>query len=831
MKLSIAPALLTGIAAMAPIAPLHAADDSPKKPKTAWEASQTHADDDKIATGVARARDRLDSATSTSSITETEISKLAARSLGDLFRNIPGVRAEAGTGETNASYTIRGLPMVSNGAKYLQFQEDGLPVLEFGDILGLTPDTYIRADFNVAQIESIRGGSASTFASNAPGGVINLISKTGEVEGGSVQASAGLNFEGYRTDFDYGGHLNDTLRFHVGGFYRDGNGPRHVGYSADHGGQVKINVTKEFTGGYIRFYGKYLDDHNASYGGMPMLVSGTNDNPKYSDVPGTSLSDSVQSRFISAVPGIDGQNAPTVYNPRNGYHVIAKSIGFDAKFDVGDWSITERMRYSAQSGSIAILYPISLLPAAIAAPAFGAPGGSLVYASGPLAGQTISSPSTLNGNGLLNLSIMIGSKPHDLNNFTNDLRIGRIWDVVGGDLTTTAGVYRSRQNIVYDQTFIALLQDVAGNGSSSLVDIAKADGSRLTQGGVLSFYGVSPGQLRVVDTTYSVLAPYGSFNFHKGKFAVGASIRVDTGKVEGTARTNAPQNLQTIDIDNNGVISDAERTFPIAPYANTQPINYNYSYVSYSGSVNYRPTDSFSTFARYSRGARAGAERLIFSPAISPTNGSLIDRNAAKDPVKQAELGVKYRASGLALNLTGFWAEVSETNTQVRPNPVTGVIELALVNRSYRAYGAEFEGGLRRGPFSLTANATYTHAEITKAEDPSLVGHTPRHQAKLIFQLTPQYESSLVTVGVNAIGTTSSYAQDENQLKMPGYVTINPFLQITPAQRFVLALNVSNLFDVRALTSVSSASLPASGVVVGQALYGRTISTSARFYF
>lgn len=831
MKSRITLALMTGMAVVVPIMPAYAAKEAPKKPKTAWEVSKSHADDDTIATGVARARDRLDSATSTSSMTETEISKLAAPSLGDLFRNIPGIRAEAGTGETNASYTIRGLPMVSNGAKYLQFQEDGLPVLEFGDILGITPDTFIRADFNVGQIESIRGGSASTFASNAPGGVINLISKTGEVEGGSVQASAGLNYQGYRTDFDYGSHLSDTLRFHVGGFYRDGNGPRHVGYSADHGGQVKINVTKDFAGGYIRFYGKYLDDHNAYYSGAPMLVSGTNDNPKYSDVPGTSLNDSVQSRFISAAPGINGQNGLTVYNPRDGYHVVAKSIGFDAKFDVGDWSVTERMRYSAQSGSVAFLYPISPVPAAFAAPAFGAPGGSLVYASGPLAGKTITNPSTLNGNGLLDLSVMIGSKPRDLDNFTNDLRIGRIWDVGGGDLTTTAGVYRSRQNIAYDQTFISLLQDVAGDGKSSLVDIVKADGSKLTQGGVLSFAGVSPGQLRVVDVTYSVLAPYGSFNFHKGKFAVGGSVRVDTGKVEGTARTNGAQDLQTIDVDHNGIISDAERTFPIAPYANSQPIDYNYSYVSYSGSVNYRPTDNFSAFARYSRGARAGAERLIFSPAISATDGSLANRNAAKDPVKQAEVGAKFRASGLALNLTGFWAEVSETNTQVRPNAVTGITELALVNRSYRAYGAEFEGALRRGPFSLSANATYTHAEITKAEDPSLVGNTPRHQAKLIFQLTPQYEGSFFTAGVNAIGTTSSYAQDENQLRMPGYVTVNPFLQVTPTQRLVLALNVNNLFDVRALTSVSSASLPTSGVVLAQALYGRTISTSARFYF
>lgn len=101
-------------------------------------------------TGVARARDRLDSAASTSSLQEKDIVKIAPTSIADLFRNIRGVRSEAGTGTTNGSCTIRGLPLVSTGAKYLQFQEDGLPVLEFGDIFNVTPDLFIRADLNIA---------------------------------------------------------------------------------------------------------------------------------------------------------------------------------------------------------------------------------------------------------------------------------------------------------------------------------------------------------------------------------------------------------------------------------------------------------------------------------------------------------------------------------------------------------------------------------------------------------------------------------------------------------------------------------------------------------
>ena len=66
--------------------------------------------------------------TSTSVIKDNEVGKLSPPSLADLFRNIPGIRVEGGAGEGLNSYTVRGLPLVNGGAKYVQIQEDGLPV-------------------------------------------------------------------------------------------------------------------------------------------------------------------------------------------------------------------------------------------------------------------------------------------------------------------------------------------------------------------------------------------------------------------------------------------------------------------------------------------------------------------------------------------------------------------------------------------------------------------------------------------------------------------------------------------------------------------------------
>ena len=807
-----------------------AAQDAPRP--TAWEASRVHANDDMVATGVARARDRLDSATSTSSINEIEVTKISGASLSDLLRTVPGIRAEAGAGDLNGNYTIRGLPLVGSGAKYIQLQEDGLPVLEFGDLQSLTPDIFLRTDFNLAQIESIRGGSSSTFASNAPGGVINLISKTGEVEGGSVAVTTGLNYDNYRADFDYGGHLSDTLRYHVGGFYREGEGIRDTGFTGNKGGQIKFNVTKEFNGGFVRLEGKWLDDHVTPYQLNPLAVSGTNDDPNYTSIANFPVTRStLYSPAVAGVSYLNGDNQLARTDFQEGSHFVVKSIGFQGKFDVHGWTIQEHLRYSEQSGSTAANYPLSVVPAAVAPLAFGARPGRLVYASGPQTGQVITSPSTLNGNGLLAYSIFVNRNIDSLNNFTNDLRASRVWDLGGGELTSTIGIYNARQELRFDRAYLPFLTDIVGNGSAALVNIVNTDGTPRTQGGFIDFAGPTGGNSSArTDVTYDVFAPYGSLNYRLGKLSVGASLRLDSGDVQGFTINGLTTDVQQIDVNNDGVISEAERRFALTPVARSRPVDYSYDYTSYSLSANYRLSQSMSAFGRYSRGGRAAADKILATVALDPINGGLANEGAGHDPVTQSEVGFKYRNGGLFANVTGFYAEVSETNQQIKPD-ANGATTIALVSRSYSAKGVEFEGGIQRGPFSLTAGATYTAAEIVEAEDAVLVGNTPRRQPDFIFQLMPQYDTDRFTVGASIVGTTSSYAQDSNQLTIPAYTTVNAFVQVRPIDRVVLSLNANNLFDTMAITEVSAASLPVSGLLLAHTLPGRNLSASVRFYF
>lgn len=798
------------------------ASDSGKRASTAPKPVLT----DMVTTGVARGRDRLDSATSTSSIKEAEIAKLGALNLGEIIRNIPGMRVESNGGEVNSNYTIRGLPLASTGAKFVQLQEDGLPVVEFGDIVSGAADTFLRPGLGLSAVEAIRGGSASTFTSNAPGGVINLISKNGETEGGAIQGSTGLNYDSYRLDFDYGAHVNDTLRFHVDGFYRTGEGIRRTGFNSTKGGQFRFNVTKEFSGGYVRLYGKLIDESSPSYELYPVAVTGTNADPVYKSVANFDVGrDALLSKYIPTITTLDRNNRPVTDAIQDGIRTKVKSIGMEASFNIGEWNVSERFRYSDISGHYATLRMSAAMPAGALATAFGGRGATLSFATGPDAGQSIGNPLTLNGNGLATLTMPWDHEINSLNDMTNDLRISRVWKVGEGELTTTAGFYKALQTIDTTTNYSLIFTDVLGNGQTHKLNLTTATGIPLTENGVFA-YGIDPlatGWRRATNVDFGVNAPYGSINYHVGKLSIGASVRYDYGNgrgvLFGSALGGGRVGTAAVDVNGNGTISFPERSTSVLPLGSPGPVDYKYHYLSYSSGINYRVAESLAVFARYSRGGRANADRLLFSPVFDSATGGLLQPAALVEKVKQAEVGVKYRESNLTLNLTGFWAKATEHN-------------VPRIDREYRAVGLEFEGGYRVGPFSLSAGATYTDAKIVAdAFDPTTVGNRPRQQAKLVFQATPQVNFEAFTVGANFVGTTSRYTQDVNLLKMPGFVITNLFAQVRPMSQVTLALNVNNLFDKEGFTEVTQASIPASGVVSARPIFGRTVTTSLRFDF
>lgn len=782
---------------------------------------------DIVVTAVARGQNRLDATVSVSALSGDAIIDLAPRSAAEIFRAIPGIRSESSGGEGNANIAVRGLPVASGGAKFLQLQEDGLPILEFGDITFGNADIFLRADFNVARVEAVRGGSASTFASNSPGGVINFISKTGEQAGGAIQGTVGLDYEEYRTDFNYGAPIGDDLAFHVGGFYRQGEGPRRVGYDGLKGGQIKLNLTKKFAGGYVRLYGKYLDDRAVGYLPNPVRVTGTNADPRYTSLPGFSITgDSLHSRNFREALSLDGRNTPRRFDITDGMRPLVKAIGFEASVDLDDdWTVVNRFRFSDISGSFNSPFPASIDTANAVATDLGGIGATAVFANGDRAGQIVPADT------LVSRMVLFNTRLKSLDNITNDLRITR--DLAFGDATGafTFGFYKSRQEIGTEWLWTSHLLEVRGGGEAALIDVRNAAGTSITQGGTVAYSASFFGNCcrRVYDLRYDTDAPFASLNLQTGGFSFDGSVRYDFGSAEGQTFGSdlggGRVGIVSTDVNGDGAISTAEQQTAVVPLGSPAPVDYSYDYLSYSVGLNYRITDAVAVFANYARGGRANADRLLFqNDNVSVTTGRLQNPALAVDFVRQLEGGVKYRSGPAAMSATVFRARTEEQNFEATTQ--------RRFDRSYRAWGVELEGSYRLGEFSLSGGATYTDAEISgDTRDATVIGNRPRRQAKLIYQATAQYDTDLFALGANVIGTTDSFAQDNNQLNLPGFTQVNAFARIRPIERVTLSVNANNLFDVKGFTEAEEGAIPGNGIVRARSINGRTISAAVRFDF
>ena len=787
-------------------------------------------DNEIIVTAVARGQNRIESSVSVSTIGADTIANLAAPSSADLIRQIPGIRSEASGGEGNANIAVRGIPVSTGGARYIQLQEDGLPILEFGDIIFGNADNFLRADRSVARVEAVRGGSASTFASNAPGAVINFISKTGKEEGGAIQASVGLDFESYRLDFDYGAPLAEDLYFHIGGFYRTGEGPRDIGYNGYDGGQIKANITKEFDGGYIRFSAKYLDDRTPTILPQPVRVTGTGGNPDYQAIPGFDpRTDSLYSPFLTPAVTLDGNNNPATFDFRDGLSVKSLAFGIESEIDVGGgWTLTNRFRFADNSGGFMSPFPAGAGAAQDIANSVGGAGSSLVFASGPNAGQA-ANPATIGGNGLLTNVVVFNTRLNSLDNVTNDFRVNKAFDFGGGTANFTTGFYFSRQTIDTDWLWTSHLQTVQGDGQAVLVDVRNSGGQLVTQNGTVGFGATFFGNCcrRSYDVDYSTYAPFASLALEFDRLTIDASIRYDFGDASGTitgSDSGFGVGVGSFDFNRNGIISPAEAQTSILPLGNARPVNYDFDYFSFSLGANYLLTDDLGIFARYSQGGRHTADRSLFSPAVSAVDGSLPGGDAGVIArVDQLEAGLKYQSGGLALYATGFYAETSETNVDIAP--------LVLFDTTFEAYGIELEGSYRSGPFSLSAGATWTDAEIKDALNAATIGNTPRRQADLVYQATAQYDTDSFTLGANIVGTTESFTQDNNDLILPAFAQVNAFLAFRPIERIELGLNATNLFNATGFTEAEEGSIPGNGLVRARSIAGRTVLASVRFDF
>ncbi len=815
-----------------------------------------------ITTGVPRGgATKLDASVSVSALPAEEMINLAPRSTAEIFRSLPGIRSESSGGGGNANMTIRGIPLATGGSKYMQLQEDGLPVTEYGDINFGNTDNWIRADWTIDRVESIRGGSASTFASNSPGGIINMISKTGGDEAGSVGVSFGLDYDEFRTDFEYGGVLTDSIIFHVGGFFRDGEGVRETGFNGDNGGQIKANLTMELDDGFLRLYGKYLDDKVTTY--LPSAVR-VESPESYGPLPGfDAATESTHSQQTNNITTFDQFGNPVSRAVSDGIESKVSAFGFEFERDMTDqFTVNNKFRISDISGGFISPFTdgfaggtdtIANKGAALCADA--SVGGVSLDCSGGVT-ATIDGQAA-DPNQLAYTNLLFDTRIHDLGLLANDLEL--IWQT--DTFNVSGGVYYSKQAIKTSwNSWHTRMQTLDGSNSQNItyvavgagldasgapVDVVLADNGALTQ----SFLSWN------WDLEYRTVAPYLNVGFDVGeRVTIDVSARYDEVQARGLRLDGCCGGNTPYDLNGNGSVgqfevvggvitrldSDALLENPGATSAGfiaggvrvlnennaaRTNVNYDADNTSYSVGGTFLINDDSSVFARYSDGGRAIADRLTQVPGSLNADGSLSSTTDGFDNVKQLEIGYKYAGSRWSVFATFFNTETEETQAELTSG-------LTFV-REYKANGLELEGDIDIGDyFQVRGNATWTDAEIDKdLNDPTVVGNTPRRQADFIWTIIPEFQWNQFTAGIMLQGSTDFYLQDNNDLKQEAYTLVNLFGNWDITDELTAYINVNNLTDEFVITEAEEGSGAVGSIIRARPLSGRSSSIGFTYRF
>lgn len=698
-----------------------------------------------VVTGTSTASSKMKTSVSISTLEGDTIKNAAPLSAAEVLRAVPGVRSESSGGEGNANITVRGVPISAGGARYVQIQEDGLPVLQSGDFNFITPDSYVKIDGTLDHLEVVRGGSASTLATNAPGGIINFITKTGEEKGGHIAISRGLGYDETRYDFDYGAPISDKTRFFIGGNYRTGEGVRNTGMSTEGGGQIRGNITHELDNGWIRLSFKHLDDKAPTALPVPVQVV----NQQIQEIPGIDpRTVSFYSPYWVRDVVLSKNNTPVSTNVNDGLKVKSDSIGLEGSFNLGDgWTLSDKFRSSDNSGRFAGVFAAN-----------NGTVGNYTFATGPNKGKAY--------NGRAFSAVVFNTSIDDAGNTLNDTKLAKTFSLADGSkLTTTAGLYLSTQKLALTWNFNEYLMQATGD-KPALLQTASA-----TPGLVGPAFGGCCS--RAVDMEYKLTSPYLNVGYEAGPLNIDASIRQDRQKANGTA------NIATLS-------GGALRYDP----ATEQFVDYKLNHNSYSVGGNYSFTKNLSAFARVSDGVAFNADRILFG---TPLDGSApININT----VKQVEGGVKWRSGGISTFVTLFQAKTDESNYEATTQRST--------SNKYDAKGVELEGAYSNGGFRITGGMTYTDAKITgtAAADVANIGNTPRRQAKYIYQLAPSYSFGDATIGASVIGTGKSWGDDAHTIVLPAYEVVNAYVNYNLTEKATLSLSVNNLFNKIGYTEV-----------------------------
>lgn len=133
--------------------------------------------------------------------------------LSEVLKNANGVYVGSARGGAQESFFSRGYDMSANNMFKNGFRYNA----------GSIPDVS-----GLDKVEFLKGGSALLFGNVAPGGILNLVTKTPQFKsGGEISMQIG-SYAYYKPAFDFYGGLNKSIAFRINGSYENSESFRDV---------------------------------------------------------------------------------------------------------------------------------------------------------------------------------------------------------------------------------------------------------------------------------------------------------------------------------------------------------------------------------------------------------------------------------------------------------------------------------------------------------------------------------------------------------------------------------------------------------------------------
>lgn len=755
--------------------------------------------DDIVVTGRAGAGERTKLGTSyaITTLDNAQIRSRAPSSVTETLKSVPGFWVEASGGEGSGNVRARGIPVDGFGS--INLLEDGLPVQHDPALGFLNADQAFRLDESIERIEVVRGGPSSIFYSNAPGGVVNYITrKPGDTVSGNARILYGPTAELFRFDGWVGTPLGDDWKLGIGGFYRNESGVRDPGFTGNKGGQIRADLSKDFGDAAITVSYKYLDDSAIFYAGIPLTKDADGDivgiagfDPRY----GTTAS------RATAALALRSAGSTIRFDNTKGTDVRLHQGSVLAEWEIGDdFRLTNNARFrdsfTVRNGvfpasvSTATAY-IAANRAALLGAFPGAVDTALRYTDTgeafDVAGQ--------NGNGNVFLN---AARPVtvDEREFLNDLRLSKQFDLAGRHDVSVGG-YFVKIRETFRRYSAVTLQDVSDD--SRLLDFVALNAAgqvvgSLTQNGVAR-YGSEFANGLGDQTTWAVYA--------SDEWQITPAFRLDGGvRYEKVSTDGAQEGSRTVNLGDPTTLADNTVLTGDGVFT---PYDRSYNRLGATIGADWQFAPEAGAFARFT-----SAFRL-------PSVGAFITNATATPRVQRIELyeaGLKYSTPLVSVYATGFLTDFDSFSIgNFQFDPGTGGFTQQTVFTDTRAYGVEFEGVVRPARwFDFTLQATYQEPEFRDLRFNELQGTTlvPRDYSgnqllrvpKLAMRATPAVTliGDRLRVQMDVEHYTKRFSDAANTVKLPAYTVLNASARFNLTDRIALWAYGDNLTNTIGLT-------------------------------